>query len=935
MSLFNAYYKSCRDRGFSLPEILVVVAILGVLAAIAIPVSMNQQSRASDASIRGDLTNVAAVVEGQLLAWRGAPPDGALNICTSTSGDYPPVNTPQNTCEEGQWRVTRTSNNQFLSPPMEGKLSPGIFVQGRIASDGSYCLDGSSSRSGAKNFYFDSQSSQVQEGTCKSINWTPRGSLVGSTGATTTPGDLPPPPSGVAVEVPEGGSTATVKWNAQAGVTYIVKVSNEPAKTLTASTTGIVSCVFPAESCEGPATGNLMVGTYTAIVRAGNSEGWGAGATQDFKIENAAGGSSSLNRIPPPSQPTVSQSGADINVSWTAPTGLPDGEQIIKYRISWSSDGSEWIGELETGTSRTNFKLLGSSFVSGETYYFRVQAISDSGILGRPSQTSTVLNYVVTKPAPPGLLYAVPGLNKVDLFWNGSSANTYVVERIPVAGIVGNSSCTSETTSNCKVTITGLANGTPYVFTVKTRDPQGVLSDPAQVMGTPTAAVPPSSPLTPTAAAGPSPGQITLTWKPPLTDGGSTILQYQVQWSTTGVDADWTENNSVLLEERNISFDPVNSMYTYVQSGLTASVRYYFRIIGVNAQGFGSASTTQNAVPTTAAPTVTATAYDTNVLLSWGQVTGDAQGYVIYNNGSQIGTTGAGVTSFRHSSLPNNTTYNYTVRARNSEGILGGTSTNRSATPTKIASGGAETIYTGSAGNQGVNGRLYREHRFTGVGTTNLTFHLNKSGVEYLIVGGGGGGGYDQGGGGGAGGFRNGSRTVNAGNYSMVVGGGGGAQGWGGNSSAFGITAGGGERGYNIFTPNRGGNLGSGDVARSGGGSHGDITGGGGGAGAGGNGAWSGSCCRDGGGKAGDGGPGTTIMGVSFGGGGGGGNRTGGITRGFGGSPGGGIGGACSGGGGASANTGGGGGGGSWCGSPRNGGSGGSGIIVVRYALDI
>jgi prepilin-type N-terminal cleavage/methylation domain-containing protein len=782
-------FSQHKNTGFSLPEILVVVAILGVLAAIAIPVSMNQQSKASDASIRSDLTNVAAVVEGQLLAWRGAPPEGALNICSGISGDYPPVNSPQNTCEEGQWRATRVSNNQVLSPPVEGKLSPGIFVQGRIASDGSYCLDGSSSRSGAKNFYFDSQSSQVQEGTCKSIDWTPRGSLVGSTGATTTPGDLPPPPSGVAVEVLEGGSTATVKWNAQAGVTYIVKVSNEPAKTLTASTTGVVSCVFPAETCEGPATGNLMVGTYTAIVRAGNSEGWGAGATQDFKIENAAGGVGSLSRVPPPSQPTVSQTGADINLNWTAPTGLPDGEEIINYRISWSKDGVKWVGVVETGSNDTGFKIPGASFESGETYFFRIQAMSDSGILGRPSQVSTVLNYVVTKPAPPDLLFASPGLNKVDLTWTGSSTNTYLVERMPMAGIVGNVNCTSASTSNCSVSITSLANGTPYVFSVRTQNSEGVLSDTSTITGTPTNAVPPPAPMNLISTAGPAGGQATLTWKPPLNDGGAPIVQYQVQWSTNGTD--WDDTNSVVLEERNISFDPANSVYTYIRGGLIASTQYHFRISAANMQGFGGTSSAQTAIPPTLAPVVSVAERDTNVLLTWPRVTGDTNGYVIYRNGTQIGTTASNVLSFRNIGLSNNTSYQYTVRARNSQNLLGDTSTSVTGIPRKIGTGGAETFLTSSgAVTTNINQYYYRVHRYTGVG--NSTFSIGNIGrnvsIEYLIVAGGGG----AGGvintatmGGDAGQIRTGNVSLGQGNYTVTVGhAGAGGSGWGSGGSS-------------------------------------------------------------------------------------------------------------------------------------------------------
>jgi prepilin-type N-terminal cleavage/methylation domain-containing protein len=425
MSMFNKmFYSKNKSEGFSLPEILVVVAIIGILAAIAVPVSMSQQSKAYEASIKSDLTSAAAVIENQLINWRGAPP-GDLNICHS-SPVYPSATVaPTNTCNELEWKATLQSNGNATSPPLQGKVSPGVVVQGRISSDGSYCLDGSSTRSGTGEFHFDSGTSQVASGSCKDIEWVPTGGLVGSTGATTTPGDLPPPPSGVSVEVPEGGSTATVQWNAQAGVTYIINVTNEPAKTLAASTTGVMSCVFPAETCEGPATGNLMIGTYTAIVRAGNSEGWGAGATQDFKIETSAAGG--FSRVPAPDQPIVSQSGADINVSWAAPTGLPDGEQIINYRISWSADNVEWTDAVETNSSKQNYKLLGASFVSGTTYYFRVQAMSDSGILGRPSPSSVALEYTVSKPAPPALLYAVPGLNKVDLFWTGSCETTYGV----------------------------------------------------------------------------------------------------------------------------------------------------------------------------------------------------------------------------------------------------------------------------------------------------------------------------------------------------------------------------------------------------------------------------------------------------------------------------------------------------------------------------
>lgn len=52
-----------REAGLTLVEFAVVVAIIGILAGIAIPVFQNQRAVARDASVKSDLTGIAKVME--------------------------------------------------------------------------------------------------------------------------------------------------------------------------------------------------------------------------------------------------------------------------------------------------------------------------------------------------------------------------------------------------------------------------------------------------------------------------------------------------------------------------------------------------------------------------------------------------------------------------------------------------------------------------------------------------------------------------------------------------------------------------------------------------------------------------------------------------------------------------------------------------------
>jgi titin len=400
-----------------------------------------------------------------------------------------------------------------------------------------------------------------------------------STSAYAAINTVPTPPNNVSITAIDCNSV-TITWQAPSLnigspiTNYEITCSQLPNATLVSSS--VLTYQY---------TG-LTTGTnYSFFVKAQNSSGWS---------DNSSTVSATTHTAPTaPTFPTNPTNNAIVNLNYSVSSD--GGEPIDYYIVNYGTDPNSLTSTVTPNPTSTPITVSGLS--PGTTYYFQVTAHNECGF-GQPSAVFTAVAAI--PPDAPNHLIAKPNLKSVSLTWDipfndgGTPITSYIVQ-YRLFGTSPSSPWIPTTVlgTTPHFIVSGLQDETMYDFQVAAVNSVG--TGPYSGIATASTYGLPSAPVNLAAQSGLQ--IVSLTWDPPLYNGGIPITSYLVEYRISGITPENTWNNPPISVPASLSYSP-SQVVTDLQNGTL----YDFRVAAVNAVGTGphSAIVTE---PTYAVPT--------------------------------------------------------------------------------------------------------------------------------------------------------------------------------------------------------------------------------------------------------------------------------------------------------------------------------------------
>lgn len=239
----------------------------------------------------------------------------------------------------------------------------------------------------------------------------------------------------------------------------------------------------PASVCDNGGNAGFTVGLMTAS-SAANPGSYAAGQGYDLASGlgsiDAANLVAAMSGLAAPTGLTATAGSAGISLKWNADTSAAS---FNLYQ--GTASGKEAASPVQTGITTNATTVAQAGLTPGQKYFFEIAAVSGFGTSPNSNETSAM-----AVPAVPTGLSGSAGNGTVMLSWSAASgATSYNVYEGTKSG--GEAAAAVQTSiSGMSATISGLANGTAYYFTVAAVDAGGTSAQSSEASATPTA--PPS-----------------------------------------------------------------------------------------------------------------------------------------------------------------------------------------------------------------------------------------------------------------------------------------------------------------------------------------------------------------------------------------------------------------------------------------------------------